>query len=620
MARQSYSHKPLDTSQNEIRLIKLQAPIKSQPLCGTIVHIPLSAKSQYCALSYCWGSLAGKRTIILDGKDLQITVNLDNALRQLGNSYGMLWVDAISINQADIPERSKQVLRMGEIYSLASAVVAWLGVADKTSDRGMDFLQVLATREPRAQYEEYLKELPSRDSPGKFRHDWTCLKDLVRREYWSRTWIVQELALCKSSRIVHCGTKSLPWDNFKRIFCPDVHNDFSKANDCIVEVVFDTKELAEVRAGMDNLRVLSILQNPELRQALSFQQLSHLTSSFLATDPRDRIYGMLGLVSEELRCLVPHPDYAKTKDAVFRDLTIELLKGGYNLDLICIKNPTHVNQSDAVSWVPDWAVYGLWTLSPEWLVQATKGNHTRGIYSADAGKPAILSYESPTLRVRGLSYDRVDGLGPTETGHGVKEGRKKYNAVQPNHRQNADGSDVDTFRALKQLSVEIFRTLGFGGNGEFLIPRVYRQRAKFMDHPSYELAREWLHETEEFIFLGRSLRQWFEMAYTHGQTLPSSSSAVQKDPELVAIVGYIKQLKVEAWRWLSTDRGYLGRTHPQAQKGDEIVIIQGCTVPVVLRPCGRCYSVVGAAYVQGIMNGEALRGLRDDQMQYFDLV
>ena len=62
----------------------------------------------------------------------------------------MLWVDAISINQTDIPERSKQVLRIEEIYSLASTIVAWLGVADKTSDRNMDFLQVLATREPRA--------------------------------------------------------------------------------------------------------------------------------------------------------------------------------------------------------------------------------------------------------------------------------------------------------------------------------------------------------------------------------------------------------------------------------------------------------------------------------------
>lgn len=253
----------------------------------------------------------------------------------------------------------------------------------------------------------------------------------------------------------------MPWDNFEKVFHPTLDDPriFSKAiTASIADIVFDIQELAEVRTGLDNLLVLSVLQNPKLRRELSFQQLSHLTSSFLATDPRDRIYGMLGL-SEKLRCLVQHPDYAKSEDVVFRDLTKELLARGYNLDLICLKNPTHVNQSDFVSWVPNWAVYGLWTLSPDWLLQATKGNYIRGAYSADARKDAVVLYgrHNPSiLRVRGLSYDRVDGLGPIATILGIKEGRKRYDVVQPNHRQNAYGSDVDTFRVLKQLSLEIF--------------------------------------------------------------------------------------------------------------------------------------------------------------------
>lgn len=139
-------------------------------------------------------------------------------------------------------------------------------------------------------------------------------------------------------------------------------------------------------------------------------------------------------------------------------------------------------------------------------------------------------------------------------------------------------------------------------NNECLIPRVYRQKA-FMDRHSYGSTLRWLQQTEEFSFLGRSVQQWYEMAYTHGQTLPlakPSSSVVQKDPELDAMVKCIDNLSNAACRWLSTDRGYLGQTHPQTQKGDEIVIVQGCTVPMVLRPCGQYYSVVGAAYVQAL--------------------
>lgn len=634
----SYSYKPLDIGQNEIRLIKLQAPIKSHPLCGNIIHVPLSAELRYWALSYCWGSLAGKRSIILDGKKLRITVNLDGALRQLGNSYGLLWVDAICINQEDIPEKSREVVRMGEIYSLASGVAAWLGVATKTSDRAMDFLQVLATKAPRSQYEEYLKELPSENDPGKFKDEWTALKDLSKNGYWSRTWIIQELALCRRSKIVHCGTKSLPWDNFENVFHPSDNIECPiNAHKCIVHVIFDIRELPEVGAGLASLGILSAFQRtPELR-FIHVNEILSSTTSFLATDPRDKVYGMLAL-NVELRQLVPHPNYANSKDVVFRDLTKALLAIRYKLDLICLKLPTHINQSDVLSWVPNWDVYGLWTQSPDWLLQGIQDNYSRSAYSADAGKDAVISYvgDGSILRVRGISYDRVDGLGPSVTFGwllGTKEARRKrHDVVEPDLRQNAYGSDVDTFRALKQLSQEIFRVSrfsdskvardGFSLNNECLIPRLYRQIA-FMDHNSIRttMILQWLQQTEEFSFVGRCLQQWYEMAYTHGQDLPvaSSSSVVQKDPELDGMLKCLDKVRISGWRWLSTDRGYLGRTHPQTQKGDEIVIVQGCSVPMVLRPCGEHYNVVCAAYVQGIMNGEALQGVTDDQMRYFDL-
>jgi len=39
----------------------------------------------------------------------------------------VLWVDAICINQDDIPERNDQVLLMGDIYRNATSVISWLG-------------------------------------------------------------------------------------------------------------------------------------------------------------------------------------------------------------------------------------------------------------------------------------------------------------------------------------------------------------------------------------------------------------------------------------------------------------------------------------------------------------
>jgi hypothetical protein len=57
----------------------------------------------------------------------------------------------------------------------------------------------------------------------------------------------------------------------------------------------------------------------------------------------------------------------------------------------------------------------------------------------------------------------------------------------------------------------------------------------------------------------------------------------------------------------------------QCQKGDLVAILAGGKVPYILRPkaaskspgedgnLGRCYTVVGDAYIHGIMDGEALK-------------
>jgi len=67
--------------------------------------------------------------ITINNHDLQITTNLDSALRHLRKPHNAirLWIDAICINQADTNERSEQVRQMRDIYMYASKVIIWLG-------------------------------------------------------------------------------------------------------------------------------------------------------------------------------------------------------------------------------------------------------------------------------------------------------------------------------------------------------------------------------------------------------------------------------------------------------------------------------------------------------------
>lgn len=67
-------------------------------------------------------------------------------------------------------------------------------------------------------------------------------------------------------------------------------------------------------------------------------------------------------------------------------------------------------------------------------------------------------------------------------------------------------------------------------------------------------------------------------------------------------------------RFMTTANGYMGwapdniygsLTH-QTRKGDLIAIIFGCSTPLVIRPLGPHYQVLGEAYVHGVVDGEAM--------------
>ena len=76
-------------------------------------------------------------------------------------------------------------------------------------------------------------------------------------------------------------------------------------------------------------------------------------------------------------------------------------------------------------------------------------------------------------------------------------------------------------------------------------------------------------------------------------------------------------------RLMTTKKGYLGwapdniygSDSDQTWQGDLIAIIFGCSTPVVIRPYGQRFKVIGEAYVQGLMDGEAMELLKSGGVQ-----
>jgi hypothetical protein len=88
--------------------------------------VSLTGPEPFGALPYVWGNPSVKEgSMVCNGQPIAITFNLWTALRQIWAKWPnkTLWVDAICINQDDIPERNQQVTMMGTIYNRAECVV-----------------------------------------------------------------------------------------------------------------------------------------------------------------------------------------------------------------------------------------------------------------------------------------------------------------------------------------------------------------------------------------------------------------------------------------------------------------------------------------------------------------
>ena len=93
------------------------------------VHPLNEVARQYEALSYAWGDPEPAKNIFVNQKEARINPNLYDALISLRqrDSIRPIWIDAICLNQMSLAEKSKEVQKMGQIYSLAKTVNVFLG-------------------------------------------------------------------------------------------------------------------------------------------------------------------------------------------------------------------------------------------------------------------------------------------------------------------------------------------------------------------------------------------------------------------------------------------------------------------------------------------------------------
>ncbi|KAF7956179.1 hypothetical protein EAE96_005099 [Botrytis aclada] len=182
---------------------------------------------RYVALSYVWGSPADKKSILVNGIEMQVTQNLHTALIELRKSNWIrrrvnLWIDASCINQDDLDEREQQVKLMRDIYAMAWQVVVSLGSSTSNTTMACTALECLVheivsdekLRKFAVRYGNLHHNTANAVESAPYTLPWhdfayESLRSFYACQYWHRLWILQELAMARMDAPVIWGDHSM---------------------------------------------------------------------------------------------------------------------------------------------------------------------------------------------------------------------------------------------------------------------------------------------------------------------------------------------------------------------------------------------------------------------------
>ncbi|KAH7182052.1 heterokaryon incompatibility protein-domain-containing protein [Fusarium sp. MPI-SDFR-AT-0072] len=313
-----FQYEPFDLESAGFRLVLLEKGVQSQLRCK-LWQAYLNDIISYEALSYSWGSQSTPHEIIVDETILSITESLYEALWHLRrpDEDRMLWVDALCIDQNNIKERGHQVNRMGEIYGKADKVTIWLGYLSGNAaklksaitlfeDR-VEKLPGIPRKQPREdpRWKSQWKQVEADLGPSCHDELVDGLQSFMEKPWFSRVWVLQEVANAKRTT-VKCNLGETPG----RIFA-------------LLPSVMDVKVTEQCQA------VLDIMPDPSKPSTSRKQNrnLCNLLWKFRgckATDPRDRIYALIGIASDRETVGI-QADYSKEEKVVIREFCEHLL-------------------------------------------------------------------------------------------------------------------------------------------------------------------------------------------------------------------------------------------------------------------------------------------------------
>jgi hypothetical protein len=333
--------------------------------------------------------------MVVNKQLVHIPRNLEKALQNFKSltTPRTLWADAICINQSNMKERTHQVELMAKIYESASKVLIWLSSSSTESQTAFAFIRNLKNI-PVREYRQRMEE-----SHDYYAISFQALCKLLKRGWFKRMWAVQEFVLGRDPHII-CGKDELDWSSFYQLGWKD--NNFREG--CL-EKNYSSPLIAHFQKAQEYWSIVSTRQKLlQLRDFHHLHYLLHATTYFAATDPRDRIYALLGL--GDLTCLQNiMPDYTLSKGEVYIKVVKYIINTDKSRNILAFQaSPRSLNISPLE--VPDVNDLGLWAPIfddlPSWVPDfaVSHSKHRRHVLPPDLEDPRMKDQIPPEFWVQ----------------------------------------------------------------------------------------------------------------------------------------------------------------------------------------------------------------------------
>ncbi|KAF4631965.1 hypothetical protein G7Y89_g6164 [Cudoniella acicularis] len=582
---------------DSIRLLRLE-PAKLEDrynlISCSLQHVRLHELSEpYEALSYTWGDAKDQQfDISCNGVTMTVRRNLLWALQRLrlNDKVRTIWIDALCIDQTNDIERTQQVRLMRLIYRNANSVVIWLGtdragqarlafsVLSSIVSRWLEDNKITLSTDYTIGNESFkarpLINPPTQDSPL-----WNAVVRIFNASWFWRMWVVQEVVLARSATLIW-GKGEISWRIIGLAASIIRTNSHYLGRRSSMKGVYNAYLMYRLSASQD-------ATNPNF--SVSFLDLLRLTRQFEVSDERDRIYGILGLTTTdndpENGSLFIDPDYNIKANEVYLRVANRIVQSSNSLDLLSSVQHGFGNPLNEPSWVPHWHSIFSSTLAP-WDLHET-------ISTAKSFPRQLQPSPNPNLLVTSA----------------IPISRISY--YSSNMQQTIDvavseilatpeiASHLETEEGIRLWCKTMTAGRNWYGSLDTSTSAKTSASTNVADFTAYLLQ-----------YHSSSLT---DPLFNNCKRLSGKEGSTGRFLETAGTVCSERRLFI-------SDNGFVGLGPAHLEVGDGLFVLSGANMPFILRGEGgegsggvgssHVYRLIGEAFVEGIMGGEAVEAAK----------